>query len=227
MNHSDHHNHYHIQQQDPTWSQYIDLVYGDNTSSQLHYHNYSSLQKHSNNFEYFYLNTNIKIISLSPIVKSKVTGLPSSNFIAYNNNNNNNNNNNQLENKLYKEKNQWMEVMRYKVGILFKDFDYEGYNAPRWPQFNYLNTTKVPYGCWFYSAPGSGIYINVGNVLVIMGKRKEIIKFFPEYLKANECIDGDDAKGCHDKYYCPAALSKGNNILKMIDDDDDDDDDKQ
>ena len=78
--------------------------------------------------------------------------------------------------------NQWVEVMRYKVNSIYKNFPNEGLFAPTWPQFNYFNTTKVPYGCWFFWAPGSGIYINVGKVLVLQGRMATITQFFKGYL---------------------------------------------
>ena len=137
---------------DPTWSRYIDLVYGVNTSS---YH-YPSLQKRTNNFEFFYLNSNIKILSLTPLQSSNVVGLPSSFFIH-----------NTIHDIKILQSYQWVEVMRYKVKSISKDFTNEGLFAPNWTHVtskgqHYKNPTKVPYGCWFYTAPGSGIYVNVG-----------------------------------------------------------------
>ena len=186
-----------IQRIDPTWSQYIDLVYGDNTSSQLHL--YPSLQKTSNNFEFFYLNTNIKISSLSIIqqVKEPLI-LSSTRFMTRPN---------QIHPRFHNY--QWVEVMRYKVKSIYKNFPNEGLFAPQWPQFNYFNSTKAPYGCWFFLAPGSGIYINVGKVLVITGKKKEIYKYFTGYLNLNGCIYDDKSKFCKDKYFCLAAMAKG------------------
>ena len=79
-----------------------------------------------------------------------------------------------------------MEVIRFNVHSIFQDLNYEGYFAPNWTRgYKYHSPSKVPYGCWFFSAPGSGIYINVGNNLVITGKKKEINKLFSEYLNDN------------------------------------------
>ena len=71
--------------------------------------------------------------------------------------------------------------MRYKVSSIYERFPNEGLFAPTWPRHNYFNTTKVPYGCWFFSAPGSGIYINVGKVLVLQGRMART-QFFKGYL---------------------------------------------
>ena len=102
--------------------------------------------------------------------------------------------------------------MRFKVNSIYRAFSNEGLFAPNWTSTlhqKYSNPTKVPYGCWFWAAPGSGIYINVGNVLVISGKKKTMGQGFKGYLNEQCCIKGDKAMNCYDKYFCMAALSQG------------------
>lgn len=197
---------------DLTWSQYIDLVYGDNTAQEQH----PTLQKISNKFEFFYLNTHIKFLSLTPfITPSVVRALPTARFI-----------NNPYHDHHSYESYQWVEVMRYKVHNLFNQFPAEGLFALNWTNikgYHYQSPTKVPYGCWFYSAPGSGIYVNVGKVLVIDGKYKDLKRHFPDILTTPSSCALDDnhhiaASNCFDGkyYYCAAALAKGMLMMMMI-----------
>ena len=72
----------------------------------------------------------------------------------------------------------------------------------------------VPYGCWFMSARGSGIFINIGRSLRIKGDWSKDIKYsfgsmFDQINKLNGCIINDTSHNCHDKYYCSIALSYG------------------
>lgn len=184
-----------IQIIDPTWSQYIDFVYGDNTSTLLHL--YPSLRKNSNSFQFFYLNTNIKILSFTLLQQGRELPVKSTAHIKYPN---------QIHRPFHS--NVWIEVIRYKVHTIYPNFSNEGLFAPTWPQSNYFNTTKVPYGCWFFMAPGSGIYVNVGKVLNLH-RLSSITNFFEGYLKSNGCTYDDESEYCHDKYLCLAALAKG------------------
>jgi len=171
-------------------------VYGINTSI---YHQHL-LRKSSTHFEFYYLNAGVRILSVTPFIASQNAGLPSTVFVT----------NPDVDSKR-SHANQWIEVTRFKVSSLF-DFANEGYFAPNWtanPGYHYRNATKVPYGCWFWTAPGSGIYINVGKVLVITGNKKDMVKTFAGFLNKGYCIQGDPAVNCYDKYYCTAALSRG------------------
>ena len=187
----------HIDLRDQTWSRYVDLVYGDNASI----HHSHLLQKNYKDFQFYYLNAGVKILSLNSIHESYPVNLPSSRFVLK-----------EGGKPTHYQPYQWVEVMRFKVNSIYREFSNEGLFAPNWtnvPRYKYINPTKVPYGCWFWAAPGSGIYINVGNVLVIPGKKKTMGQMFKGYLNDKSCIKGDNAKNCYDKYFCMAALSQG------------------
>lgn len=173
------------------WLEYLNLVYGSTSSSIVN----------QEDFQFYYTNNNIRLLSLSG-VKSR-SFFPSSTFVH------------KLDEiKQFVASYQWVEVMRFHVNKLFDGFPTEGFTAPNWTRqaYQYRSSVKVPYGCWFYFAPGSGIYINIGNTLVV-DKHKVRSENFAGYLNLYGCISTDNAKNCYDKYYCSAAISKGSNIL--------------
>lgn len=187
----------HVDLRDQAWSQYVDVVYGDNASM----HHSHLLQKNCKDFQFFYLNAGVKVLSLNPIHSSRPVNLPSSRFVVK-----------AGSKSAPYQPYEWVEVMRFKVNTIYREFSNEGLFAPNWtsmPHHKYSNPTKVPYGCWFWAAPGSGIYINIGNVLVISGKKKTMGQVFKGYLNERCCIKGDNAMNCYDKYFCMAALSQG------------------
>jgi hypothetical protein len=72
------------------------------------------------------------------------------------------------------------------------------------------NNTKVPYGCFFHSAPGSGIYINT-KIIYMERDDISVSKQFPHTLvdDTNFCIHGDKSMQCGDKYTCTLILNEG------------------
>lgn len=175
---------------DVGWLEYLNLVYDSMSSSSI---------VDQKNFLFYYMNSNIRVISLNNINPTKL--FPSSRFVYKDN---------EIQKPLSSY--QWVEVIRFHVNKLFNGFPTEGYTAPNWTinaPSPYSSPIKVPYGCWFYFASGSGIYINIGNTLVILGKYKEMKHRFAGDLNSNGCIPSDNAKNCYDKYYCSVAISKG------------------
>lgn len=56
----------------------------------------------------------------------------------------------------------WIEISRFSSEFLWHGFQ-EGFTSPPW--YRHSDPIKVPYGCWFFHAKGTGIYINVKTTL--------------------------------------------------------------
>jgi hypothetical protein len=56
----------------------------------------------------------------------------------------------------------WIEISRFSSEFLWHGFQ-EGFTSPPW--YRHSDPIKVPYGCWFFHAKGTGIYINVKKTL--------------------------------------------------------------
>ena len=96
----------------------------------------------------------------------------------------------------------WVEVTRLSISKLIKrsiqksiihrnwiNSDYHTYGwmegwSTGFPASDINNRSHVPYGCWFYISPGSGIYVNIGHTLV--SRRDDL--FFTLSLHKNGCL---------------------------------------
>jgi len=118
--------------------------------------------------------------------------------------------------------NEWIEVSRYSTSFLktfkkSKKVWYEGYSTG-FPGRS-ENSTKVAYGCWFQIAQGSGIYVNIGNTLVVQNKYKGGEMFKTLGLTSKGCLKGgnsENKKKCYDRYVCTAALAHGYNSVVIL-----------
>jgi hypothetical protein len=71
---------------------------------------------------------------------------------------------------------------------------------------------KVPYGCWFNHALGSGMYVDVGRTL--RGTVSRLLEELGCLLgDLNRTYDG----GLTDKYYCSKALALGYDSIQIVD----------
>jgi len=82
---------------------------------------------------------------------------------------------------------------------------------------------KVPYGCWFFYAKGSGIYIDVGKTLIgtvdsILRQLslEQIRDCLQSYVPQNNISHGINVN-CIDKYYCSRALTLGYDSVQIMD----------
>lgn len=199
----------HSDMQDLSWSEYFRQVYGSNFSDDAL--PYSSNGSHdsvklTSNVQFYYLNSNVRVISLSAVQSMRYS---TSRFMTKIN---------QVAEPL--RSHSWVEVMRHNISHVLPSFPCEGFTAPNFTSaikpIPYINSTKVPYGCWFFYAPGSGIYINIGNIWVIKKKYKAMSRLFDGYINSKGCVDGDNANSCYDKYFCSAALAKGFTMLMAL-----------
>jgi len=163
-----------VELNDTSWLEYIHEVYGSYdsysgdesiaqpSSSNIDELTLSSLQSSPSssissslyyninkyNINFYYKNTNIQI---QPIDwnKDKVFGNSYSKSDNYRNG--------YLNNHIISNYT-WIEISRFSSEFLWHNFQ-EGYTSPPW--YRHSDPIKVPYGCWFFIAKGTGIYINV------------------------------------------------------------------
>lgn len=153
----------------------------------------------------------------------------------------------------------WVEVTRLSISKLIKrsiqksiihrnwiNSDYHKYGwmegwSSGFPGSDINNRSYVPYGCWFYISPGSGIYVNIGHTLV--SRRDDL--FTTLSLHKNGCLRSDNSSDlndlsdrssddnydsslhhdgtidnnyqCIDKYFCTRAMELGYNSIQIID----------
>ena len=79
---------------------------------------------------------------------------------------------------------------------------------------------KVPYGCWFNHALGSGIYVDVGKTLT--GTVSRLLEELGLHPTTGCLLDGlnrtyDGGLNCIDKYYCSRALALGYDSIQIVD----------
>ena len=79
---------------------------------------------------------------------------------------------------------------------------------------------KVPYGCWFNHALGSGIYVDVGRTLT--GTVSRLLEELGLHPITGCLLDGlnhtyDGDLNCIDKYYCSRALTLGYDSIQIVD----------
>ena len=79
---------------------------------------------------------------------------------------------------------------------------------------------KVPYGCWFNHAMGSGIYVDVGRTLT--GTVSRLLEELGLHPTTGCLLDGlnrtfDNVLNCIDKYYCSRALALGYDSVQIVD----------
>jgi hypothetical protein len=115
--------------------------------------------------------------------------------------------------------NEWAEVTRYSTYFLnsYKETEevWEEGLSRGFPGRSKYNSTKVAYGCWFYLAQGSGIFVNVGRTLVVSDKYKSTL--FQELgLTPRGCLPTDGTgRSCYDRYICTAALAQGYDSVQV------------
>ena len=154
----------------------------------------------------------------------------------------------QLKSRPYAD-NSWVEVSRYSTSYLNR---FRGLK-PEWteglgtgyPRVGF--TDKIPYGCWFNMAKGSGISVNVGRTLVATDKYKSTL-FKELRLTSMGCLPSlsssssstatvtannslitssdhsttasstfNTSRFCYDRFLCTAALALGYDSIQLID----------
>lgn len=198
---------------DTSWIKYVKEVYAikkytlDNNHSLTSSINFMKDIFNKNNYKFYYLYSQVKILSF--IASDKPKGLGLLNAPKLNGR------------WLYRESsravmnNEWVEVMRQNIIYLFDGllFSSEGYSNLSFDNSSH-RSNFVPYGCWFVYSPGSGIYINVKKVWIIEIKGSMLNNNF---FGPKGCIKGDHSTTCGDKYYCTYALSKGYDSIHFLD----------
>eukprot|EP01041_Mallomonas_annulata_P016848 gene16848-34981_t len=110
--------------------------------------------------------------------------------------------------KVYKDY-EWAEVIRFATTCLFAFHHYEGYSIGLLSSAK--NSSKIPYGCWFYRYRGSGIFVNVGKTIAAR-KRKELIVA----LGITGCeLNPDVNCGKEVDQICLYALSQGYDSIQV------------
>ena len=185
---------------DYSWYDYLKQVYGHN----INLSTYEQINKSSILFVYKF--AKVKVIELyksdSSLVKTHLSDSADKYRISY------------MHNSLFTD-NAWIEVSRFSTSYLNLGWN-EGYSTGIYNTYikneNYTvgNNTKVPYGCYFHSAPGSGIYINTKKIYM-ESNDISLSKQFPHTLvnDTNFCINSDKSIQCGDKYICTLVLNEG------------------
>ena len=103
----------------------------------------------------------------------------------------------------FAEDNTWVEVTRWKAGCRQAGWKQcEGLSAVF--TFGNRNHARVPYGCWFFIASGTGIFVNSGRSKRF-GNRTDAARFF----NAESNSSKDDSK------WCSAALAQGYDSFQL------------